>query len=82
MSHPGTEVTIFSASRVSASVGAPNDVPFDRRAGDGVGDGRVRVAEDRGTPRLDVIDIAVPVDVEQVGALPAASRSTAPRSPT
>src|SRR5262249_51372921 len=37
----------------------------------GGGDARVTVAEDQGAPGADVVEVAVPVEVDEVGALAA-----------
>ena len=65
----GTRPMISAASCVSAGVGAPNDKPRGGGLGDGVDDGRVRVAEDHRTPRADQVDVAVAVGVGEPAAV-------------
>ena len=78
-SQPGTLAQISSASRTSPGVGAPNVVPSPGGLPDRLDDLGVGVAQDRGPVGLDVVDVAVALDVGDVGALRRGPRSTACR---
>ena len=65
----GTAATIFWASRTSASVLAPNDVPRAGGLGDGPHNARRRVPEDQRPPGQDVVNVAVAVHIEDVRPL-------------
>ena len=67
----GTASMISSASSLSASVGAPKLVPRRRGRCDRREHARMAVAQDHRPPGADVVDVAVAVDVEQIGALAA-----------
>ena len=71
ISTPRSARTTSSASSTSPAVGAPKLVPFAAAALDGLEHLGVRVAEDQGPPRADVVDEAVAVDVDQLRALAA-----------
>ena len=57
-----------SASSFSAGVGAPKLVPLRGGVDDGLDDRGMGVAEDHRAPGADVVDVAVAVDVPNVGA--------------
>ena len=63
----GTAAMISSASSFSASVGAPKLVPRRTAASSGRHDRRMGVAEDHRSPGADVIEVAIAVDIDQVG---------------
>jgi hypothetical protein len=63
----GTASMMRSASSLSSSVGAPKLAP--QRLGDGGDDARVAVAEEERAPRADEVEVAVAVEVVEVGAL-------------
>ena len=65
----GTASMISSANSFSASVGAPKLVPRRTAALDRLDHRRMGVPEDHRSPGADVVDVAVAVDVEQIGPL-------------
>ncbi len=71
LSTDGTRAAMASASSTSRSVGAPYDVPSAAARCTASTTTGMRVAEDRGAPRLHVVDVATAVGVEQVRALAA-----------
>ena len=68
ISTDGTRRAISSASSTSPWVGAPNVVPHCAAADDRGEDVGVGVAEDERAPRADVVDVAVAVHVDELGA--------------
>jgi len=58
-----------SARSASAEVDAPKLAEFARGALDGLDNGRKGVAEDHRTPGTEVVDIAIAIGIEEVGAL-------------
>ena len=66
---------ISSASSLSASVGAPKLVPRAAAACDGGDDRRMGMPQDQRSPRADVVDVAVAVEVVEIGALAALEKN-------
>ena len=66
----GTACTINSASSVSRSV-APRSCALVQRLLDGGHHARMAVAEDQRSPRGDIIEVAVAIDVEEERAFTA-----------
>ena len=68
ISTPRHAAATSSARSTSPAVGAPKLVPRCGGVGDRRDDRRVRVAVDQRAPRADPVDVAVAVDVEDLGA--------------
>ena len=77
----GTASTINSASCVSRSVGAPKLAPLQQRLLHGLHDARMGMAEDERPPGADVIEVAIAVDVEEVGPFAAGDEHRLPPTP-
>ncbi len=71
ISTAATRAATSSASATSPAVGAPKLVPLRRRLDDGREHCRVGMPVDQRPPRADVVDVAVAVDVDHLGALAA-----------
>ena len=67
----GSASRMSRASSTSSGLGAPKLVPRPHRLSQRRHHPRVRVPEDQRPPREDVVDVAVPVDVDEVRALAA-----------
>ena len=63
----GTASMMTSANWLSISVGAPETGAATQRVGNGCLNARVPVPQDQRPPRADVIEVAVAIDVKEIG---------------